>query len=546
VRPAIGCNLDGNSDWNTGHIWADAAHAFRAWGKPTNPGEPDPALPLAPDGTPLVDAACVSYLANYPNGTYKLTWSGAGEVLAGGMCQTVNVQHDGKGHHTADVVLKHDNPDGYTGGNIVIVIRNQQAHDPARDIHLWSPGYGPGEAHAGQTFHEDYLRRVRPFGSVRFMDWAMTNNSAVVQWKDRTPKEAMIQLTNGIAWEYIVEMANTVHRDAWINVPDMASDDYVRQLATFMRDHLEKGLKLRVEYSNEVWNAGFKQFGRTFERSKRDDRVTAKDDYSRIAQEYGLRAADCLKIFRDVYGDRAAEVIGVIGGQTSNTYFADTALAAIKQSFGDPKVYFQEMAIAPYVGNDLPKEAPAGGWSPDTLFPEMDRFIDTTLTTWIADTKKTADRYGLIMVAYESGQHLTGNTTLAEPLKIQANHDPRMYGMYRHLMRVWREQGGGLFNAFSHIGGGWGLLDSVRDGGSYKWDATMADMLPAGDATLDGRVTWEDFQVLKRNFGKKPAWWEQGDFNGDNVVDGKDLELMLTNLKDLTPAQREEVNSLRK
>jgi hypothetical protein len=312
-----------------------------------------------------------------------------------------------------------------------------------------------------------------------------------------------------------------------------------------MRDHLDTGLKLRVEYSNEVWNAGFKQFGRTFERSKRDDRVTAKDDYSRIAQEYGLRAADCLKIFREVYGDRAAGVIGVLGGQTSNTYFSETALAAIRQSFGDPKQYFQELAIAPYVGNDLPKEVPLGGWTLDALFPELDRFTDTTLNGWIGAMKKVADRNGLALVAYEGGQHLTGNTTLPEPLKIAANHDPRMYKLYRHLAQVWRTNGGGLFQQFSHIGGGWGLLDSVRDAGSYKWDAVMADMLPAGDATLDGRVTWDDFQILKQNFGKRNTWWEQGDFNGDGVVDRKDLELMLPNLKDLTEPQRKEVEALK-
>jgi hypothetical protein len=501
---------------------------------------------MTADGYPLVDAACVSYLANYPNGAYKLTWTGSGEVLVGGMCQMQPVQHDGKGGHSASVILKHDNPDGYTGGLITLVIRNQQTRDPARDIHLWSPGFAPGQPHAGQTFHDDFLRRVRPFASVRFMDWAMTNNSPVVQWKDRTPKESMIQLTHGIAWEYITELANTVHRDAWINVPDMAADDYVRQLATFMRDHLDKGLKLRVEYSNEVWNAGFKQFGRTFERSKRDDRVTARDDYSRIAQEYGLRSADCIKIFREVYGTRAAEVIGVLGGQTSNPYFADTALTAVKQKLGDPKQFFQELAIAPYIGNDLPKTAPAGGWTVDTLFPELDHFTDTTLSKWIADTKQLAGRYGLKMVAYEGGQHLTGNTTLPEPLKIAANHDRRMYGVYRHLMTAWRKNGGGLFEQFSHIGGGWGLLDSVRDPGSYKWDATMADMLLPGDATLDGQVTWDDFLILKQNFGKKNTWWEQADFNGDNTTDAKDLDLMLPNLKSLTPAQQQEVQALLK
>jgi hypothetical protein len=543
----VGCNLDGNVDWNTAHVWADAAHAFRPWGPPDKPGESDAKIPLTADGYPLRDAAAVSYLANYPNGTYHLTYIGSGEVILGGMCQMANVKNLPGGRHTADVLLRHDNPDGYTGGNITLLVRKQSATDPARDIHLWSPGYGPGEKHWGETFQEDFVRRVRPFASVRYMDWAMTNNSPVVEWTDRTPPTAMIQLTRGIAWEYIVELANTVHRDAWVNVPDQASDEYVKQLATFLRDKLDPALKVRVEYSNEVWNAGFQQFGRTFERSKRDPRVTAKDDFGRIAQEYGLRSADCIAIFQSVFGEKAAgeRVIGVLGGQTSNTYFADTALAAVKGKLGDPKKYFRELAIAPYVGNDLPKEAPAGGWTVDTLFPECERFTRTTLSLWLRQTRAVAEKYGLTMAAYEGGQHLTGNTTLPEPLKIAANHDRRMYGLYHSIADVWRENGGGMFQQFSHISGGWGMLDGVRDPGSYKWDAVMDELLPKGDATLDGRVTWEDFLVLKQHFGKREAWWEQGDFNGDNVVDEKDLELMLPNLKGLTAEQQKVVEGLR-
>ena len=544
VQPAnpIGCNLDGNADWNSAHVWADVAHAFRPWGKPDKPFDPDPALPTTPDGYPVVDAACVSYLTNYPNGVYKLTYSGSGEVVLGGMCRMSNVRRSTKGG-TADVIIRHDNPDG-KGGLITLLIRDQRAADPARDIHLWSPGYAPGEPRAGQMFQEDFLRRVRPFASVRFMDWASTNNSPVVQWADRTPPTAMIQMTNGIAWESIVDLANTVHRDAWINIPDCVTDDYVKQLAALIHDKLDPALKVRVEYSNEVWNAGFKQFGRTYERAKRNDLVTAKDDFGRIAQQYGLRSAQVIHIFQETFAKDADRVIGVYGGQTSNTYFAEMGLGLVKNMMGDPKGYFKEMAIAPYVGNDLPA-APLGGWTVDTIFPELENFNATTLARWIHDSKTVADRFGLAMVAYEGGQHITGNTTLTEPFKIEVNHDPRMYGLYHHMMDVWKLNGGGMYQEFSHVGGGWGLLDGIRDPGSHKWDAVMDMLLPKGDATLDGRVTWEDFQIVKSNYGKSGMWWEQGDFNGDGKVDAKDVELMLPNLKGLTPEQQAEVQALK-
>lgn len=63
----------------------------------------------------------------------------------------------------------------------------------------------------------------------------------------------------GAAWEYVVQFANTVQKDAWIHVPVDATDDYVMQLATLLKNNLDPALNLYVEYDNEVWNWGFPQ-----------------------------------------------------------------------------------------------------------------------------------------------------------------------------------------------------------------------------------------------------------------------------------------------
>jgi len=70
----------------------------------------------------------------------------------------------------------------------------------------------------------------------------------------------MIQFDHGIAWEYVVELPTRC-----IATPDQRPGHGVGRLCQaaphVSRDHLDKDLKLRVEYSNEVWNAGSSSSG---------------------------------------------------------------------------------------------------------------------------------------------------------------------------------------------------------------------------------------------------------------------------------------------
>src|SRR5262249_27268821 len=123
------------------------------------------------------------------------------------------------------------------------------------NVHLIRPGY---DATNPPTFTREFLAHLKRFSTLRFMDWTSTNNSTVVNWSDRTLPTGR-QTVNGVAWEYVIELANTLDKDIWVNVPAEASDDYVRQLATLLRDKLRPDVAVYVEYSNEVWNWGFDQ-----------------------------------------------------------------------------------------------------------------------------------------------------------------------------------------------------------------------------------------------------------------------------------------------
>ncbi|HRF95319.1 MAG TPA: hypothetical protein PLZ51_08990 [Aggregatilineales bacterium] len=82
---------------------------------------------------------------------------------------------------------------------------------------------------------------------------------------------------------------------------------------------------------------------------------------------------------------------------------------------------------------------------------------------------RVTNQYGVELVAYEGGQHLTGyagaeNDDRLTDLFIAVNRDARMGDLYLAYLTQWDELGGGLFVNFSDISepskwGSWGVLE---------------------------------------------------------------------------------------
>jgi hypothetical protein len=112
----------------------------------------------------------------------------------------------------------------------------------------------------------------------------------------------------------------------------------------------------------------------------------------------------------------------------------------------------------------------------------VNRFCERR-SEWMREQKKVADKYGLLLVAYEGGQHLVGvggaeNNEKLTQLFIEANAHPRMGEIYRKYLQAWVEVGGDLFCHFSSVGrwtkwGSWGLLQFYDDPPTPKFRAVM-------------------------------------------------------------------------
>ena len=91
----------------------------------------------------------------------------------------------------------------------------------------------------------------------------------VSTWSERAKVTDARQSTEkGVAWEYVIQLANIMTKDVWINIPHKATDDYIRNLGALFKSQLKPDLTIYVEYSNEVWNGIFAQADWTLQQAK--------------------------------------------------------------------------------------------------------------------------------------------------------------------------------------------------------------------------------------------------------------------------------------
>ncbi len=424
-----------------------------------------------------------------------------------------------------------------------------------------------------------------PFVDNRVVNWSdrVTTTSFSRTTTKGVPWEEIISLSNTFvrrdAQSHVVSK-----KDIWINIPDRASDDYINGLGSLLKLTLDPAVNIYLEYSNELWNTGsdVDRWRRVLQDARANitpqgqygvlvnDGVDPNNDNRLIARQMAYKLtyfADMLKSIIDAPNTpvAASRIKPILAGQTPNSTFLQYSLDFLaRRKYGDPATgNYQKgnlsneiygIAVAPYVGNDLGAAEPNYPDPPipgdpdyatkltqynadrttylNWLFPVLNAYIDGPLKDGIDAHKNMANDYNISLQSYEAGQHLIArnpvqNIEINGGYKQDANRDPRMGDVYRHLLTMWaQESGGGVFSQFALISpyssfGSWGLLEDLLQSTSPKWD--VFTNLLGGDANLDGVVNFTDFQILEANFNHANMLWDQGDFNFDGKVDYQDF-----------------------
>ena len=364
---------------------------------------------------------------------------------------------------------------------------------------------------AGHVFNPRFLRLVQYFRVLRFMDWLQTNGSTIRSWSDRPlPTQAFFGTVKGVPIEIAVQAANAISADAWLNVPAMADDRYITQMATLVRGLLGSTQKVYVEFSNEVWNASFSQYQYAISQGKAlwPTRPGGSGGYEWNRNFYGMRTAQICDLWKAVWGADKARVICVLGGQAAWSFSASESLKCPYWAQGSPCSGhgINAVAIAPYMGGQVPSAwtaHPDGGLA--DLFLSLYSQNDPSIPKggflaqdagWESDyARNVVEPYKLPLIAYEGGQTFAnGATPPLDRLYVAANTDPRMGDAYAKYLEQWKRLGGELFVYYNDVGvgskyGSWGAIQSL---------------MQTTDPLSSAPPKW---QAIQKFISSTPCWW---------------------------------------
>ena len=512
----IAMNLAGISDYSPGYPFKNLMWGARPWltknqdGQgPFNTGMIEK-IPLDADGYPLeipckVDGAAQrqTVFTLIPNvteaGKYVVLHDGEGEIAAAMSSRLISsepgrvvIELAGRASDAAyeGIAIK-----ASTKGNHVRNIRILRLEDEKADL-------------SANPFRADFLEYCKQWHALRFMDWAVTNNSLEKEWSGRklptfytmvgssgdaigrwgrVPSVFEQQFSGGVAIEIMIQLANMTRTDPWFCVPHRATPEYMTGFAKMVKTKLDPSRKVYLEYSNEVWNWQFQQAGWMLQNKAAgaaltaagrqawkndvvpdfplDDGNIAKDGGVSHPERMGVLDRVCFKAWEDVFtGADRNRLVRVIAVQHSWFDTVQRTVDWVMKNGGADAV-----APAGYFGpnEEIYKrwEAAGAALTADQVNADMQQALDKDSAPWTRRIASLAKSHKLRFITYEGGQHIQPkgqNETAYMPALKEVQFSQGLYKVYMNNFALHQEVGCDLFGAFSSISkqgtrwGSWG------------------------------------------------------------------------------------------
>lgn len=463
----LGTNLTYVADWSSQWIYNNIFKQSRgwftqtdSWSSPWDTGQAD-SVPKDENGYPLSlpwqgQIVCTLLFRDlegkYPGGQYVFLYDGEGEITFQYDAAVISA--------TPGRIVLNVTP---SNAGILVKVKKSTSGNHVRNIRLVPLALE--DLLESRKLNSKFVRMCRAFSVLRFMDLQRTNNSPVTNTSQLRPHSYCTQTGNmGIAWADIADLCNNVGCDAWLCVPHQATDEFVTEMATFFRDHLNPGHKVWIEYSNEVWNSQFSQAGYNTNLGLAEGLST--NPYEARLRRYAKRSVEIFNIFETIVGKES--LIRVIAAQAGNSWVAQTILA-----YANTASKADVLAIAPYFGGYLgdPSHGPSTAlMSVQEVVDACRNNINSEVAGWIAAHRTIANTHNVRLVSYEMGQHLVGvggqeNNQVLTNLFQAVNRSPQMGDLYREYLLKWRELGGEQTCFFTFIEryskwGSWGMMEN--------------------------------------------------------------------------------------
>lgn len=512
----VGTNLSGVRDYSTELAFIDIFKTSRSWiSCSVSSGEwsDDRSVDVDEHGwvRSLKPDQCARALAlwgvtHYPAGKYIVLYDGEGEIEYHGAASNRLVSGESRpGRHIVAL-----DPKRSKNGLALVLTRTNPAN-PIRNIRVLMPGgvctedfsrwcndEHPCETGACEPFERNYetvifnpefIRRIRRYSVIRFMKWMEDAKTPVRKWADRPQLEDARWTTHGVPLEIIIELANRIKAEPWLNMPHRADDDYVRRSAQQVHELLDKKSRAWVEFSNEVWNGEFRQ-----NRDVAQCKSGRGEDGAYAASHlcYAERSIEIFRIWRTAFAKEQSRVVRVLGGQIGSLWASERIM-----KHRDAYKHADVFAVAPYFGViATPENADEvrAMSAAEVLAQTRERSLPETLNL-VKKQATLARKYGLPLVAYEGGTDFRALGGLERDEELNAlfdaaSRDPGVGALYVDALNGWRDAGGQLFihyvNCISYSKSGrWGLLEYISQ--------------PREEAPK--------FDAMERFIDKHPRWW---------------------------------------
>ena len=233
-------------------------------------------------------------------------------------------------------------------------------------------------------------------------------------------------------------------------MPHQADDDFVRQFATTVRNQLEPGRRVYVEWANEVWN-----FAWGFETSQWVADQVQREGLDPNEGQWivaGREAKRDLDIWSQVFaGQSERTLVRVAAGWAAVDWVSNRIAEAMHGAF-------DAIAIAPYV---TPTDAQRASYSAATTVTQV--LADTraniaTSVAWVQNHAALADSWStqlgrpIDLLAYEGGIHLDGRGAPYQDAFYAAGLTPEMGTLYRDYLQAVDQAGLDLYMDFQFTG----------------------------------------------------------------------------------------------
>lgn len=476
TRSPIGMNLSGIQSYTTAFPFLDVFKSSGSWisghgdvwndGRRIDVDEHGWVKSLAPGQ--VVHTVFMDSGIRAPAGRYVVEYEGEGEIVYQEGARLLE-------HRPGRDVIEVDP----SSGNCYFDIVSVNPKNYLRNIRIFLPVHAP----EGEIFNPVFLDRIAKFKTLRFLGWMIGDNPDQISqrtWSERPKVDNARWSERGVPLEVMVDLANRVGADLWFSMPHQADDDYIRRFARVVRNRLDPSLKVYVEHSNEVWNNTFSVYAFATERGLALG--LSKDPDEARSRYHIRRSREIFDIFTEVLG--ADRIVRVLAAQEDGPFVAEQMLA-----YDETPKHIDVLAIGAYFGVELglpESQARVSRMTLDDLFRELESVTLPTAMRYVRENAENAARYGVPLVAYEGGQHLSSIMSGIDDPTINAlfdaaNRDPRMGRLYTRLLQEWSAiSGGGLFVHLDECGrmgpyGRWGLLeyiDQPRED-APKYDAMM-------------------------------------------------------------------------